>query len=200
MSYNVSTKQITETVAPIVEPVSLAAMKAHLRVDGSESDTLINAQIIAAREYVEKEIQKALVQRTYRADIAGFDSVIYLPMYNLSSITQIQYYNTDSPQVLTTLDSAVYSANTAFSFIYIASGQTVESTAYRHDAVQITFVSGYEPSTDSPQDLAGNVPAGIVAAIKLIVGDLFENRETNSQMRIQPLPTTQMLLSKWREY
>ena len=200
MSYKVSTKQITETVAPVAEPVSLAAMKVHLRVDGSESDNIIQAQIVAAREYVEKEIQKALVQRTYRADIAGFAGTIMLPMHNLSSITSIKYYNTDSPQVLTTLDANVYRGNTAYSYIYIAEGQSVESTANRHDAVQITYVAGYEPSTDSPQDLAGNVPKGIIAAIKLIVGDLYEHRETNSEMRITELPTTKMLLSKWREY
>lgn len=36
----------------------------------------------------------------------------------------------------------------------------------------------YAPSTDSPPDLRANVPAPIKAAILLMLGTLYENRET----------------------
>lgn len=198
MTYKVSTRQLTEVVLPVCEPVSLPEMKAHLREDYSDNDTIITAQIIAARQWVENYCQRALVQRTYRADIPCFSTIIELPMMPLSSITNIKYYNTDSPQVLTTLDSAVYGANTSYNYIYLADGQTLPGTAYRHDAVQITFVAGYEPSTDSPQDWAGNVPQALRAALKLQVGDLFENREINSQLKMTELPTVTNLLSAYR--
>ena len=38
MSYKISTKQITETVAPVIEPISLPEAKAHLREDYNDSD------------------------------------------------------------------------------------------------------------------------------------------------------------------
>jgi len=202
MPYKVSTRQITETVAPAIEPVSLAEMKAHLRVDGSDSDTLINAQITAVRQWVEMHLQRSLVRRTYRADLWAFFSAIELPRLPLSSVTSIQYYNTDSPQVLTTLSASLYLANLGRSMIYIDPADTTSlpSVASRHDAVQITYVAGYEPSSDSPQDLTGNVPSAIKSAIKLQAADLFENRETNTQLKVTQLPTVDRLLAVYRQY
>ena len=40
----------------------------------------------------------------------------------------------------------------------------------------------------------------IRAAIKLLAADLYENRETNTQLKMQELPTTKMLLAPWRQY
>lgn len=201
MTYIVSRRQITETVAPTIEPISLAEMKVHVREDYNDNDTILNAMIKAARVWVEKEYQLSLVQRTYRADVEGFAGRFRLPNPPLSSITSIYYYTPDSPQALTLLDASFYRADLGRSEIYIdASSATIPSVASRHDAVQITYVAGYEPSTDSPQDLTENVPAAVRAAIKLQAADLFENRETNTQLRMQELPTTKMLLAPWREY
>jgi uncharacterized phiE125 gp8 family phage protein len=150
---------------------------------------------------VESQYQISLVQRTYRADLWGFYSIIELPLPPLSSVTSIKYYTTDSPQVLTTLDAGAYRHDLGNSTIYRDTTVVLPSSAWQHDGVQITFVSGYEPSTDSPQDLSGNVPEAIKSAIKLQAADLFENRETNSQFgSITELPTTKMLLAPWREY
>jgi uncharacterized phiE125 gp8 family phage protein len=193
MTYRVSTTQTTETVAPVVEPVSLAEAKAHLRLDYGDEDTLVNSLIIAARQWVENYIQGSLVQRTYRADVEGFAGRFRLPHPPLLSITSIKYYTSDSPQVLTTLDANFYRADLGRGEIYIdASSATIPSTASRHDAVQI--------STDSPVDYAGNVPQAIKSAIKLLVGDMFELREVKVVGTIQSTsPTLKALLSTYRE-
>jgi uncharacterized phiE125 gp8 family phage protein len=201
MSYKVSTKLLTETIAPVIEPVGLQEMKVHCRCeDTNDSDTILGVMITAARQFVEKQYQISLVQRSYRADLWAFYSVIHLPLPPLSSVTSIKYYTDDSPQVLTTLDSTAYRHDLGRSMIYRDTSVTLPTASVRHDAVQITFVAGREPSTDSPQDLAGNVPEAIKSAIKLQAADLFENRETNTQLRMQELPTTKMLLAPWREY
>ena len=144
------------------------------------------------------------MQRTYRADLWALYPVIELPLPPLSSITNIKYYTNDSPQVLTTLDTTAYRHDLGYSRIYRDTGVTIPSVAFRHDAVQITFVSGYEPSSDSPRNLAGNVPEAIRSAIKLQASDLFENRSTNEPVgvyvQLQELPTTRMLLEPYREY
>ena len=198
MTYKVSTRQLTETVAAVVDPISLPEAKAHLRLDYCDEDTLVVAQIKAATQWVENYLQRSLVQRTYRADIPYFPGRIVLPMMPLLSVTNIKYYNTDSPQVLTTLDSAVYGADLGYNCLYLADGQSLPSSASRHDAVQITYVAGYAGSTDSPVDYAGTVPSAIKSAIKLQVGDLFENREVNTQLRMQKLDTVTALLSAYR--
>jgi len=189
-----------QTVAPVVEPVTVAEAKSHLRVDGSDSDTYIGTLIIAARQMVENWMQRSLVQRTYRADVSGFAYGFDLPYKPLASLSSVKYYNTDSPQVLTTLDSSYYRADLLRGEIYLDVGAIIPSVSTQHDAVQITYVAGYEPSADSPQDHAGNVPNAIKAAILLVVGHLFENREATSQLRIQELPTVEMLLSGYRYY
>jgi len=33
-----------------------------------------------------------------------------------------------------------------------------------------------------------------------LAADLFENRETNTQLKMQELKTTKMLMAPWREY
>ena len=201
MTIKVSTKQLTQTVAPAAEPVTVAEMKAHLHVTGTDSDIIIGAQLTAARELVENHLQRALIQRTYRADLWCFATKIVLPRPLLASITNIKYYTPDSPQVLTTLGSTIFRANLAFNYVYLDSGATLPSIATRHDAVQITYVAGFAPSTDSPiSDHAANVPEAIKSAIKLVVGDMFENRERSSQLRIQELPTVNNLLAAYREY
>jgi len=202
MKLTVSTKQLTETVAPLVEPITLAQAKLHLRVDGTDNDDLITAQIKAARRWVEKAIQRALVRRTYRADLWGFYDEIVLPLPPLASITSIKYFNTDSPEVLTTLDSAIYIADLSYNRIYIDPSYigTIPDVATRHDAVQVTYVAGDAPDTSSPIDNAANVDDAIKAAIKLIVGDLFANRETNTQLRIQHLKAVDRILALYREY
>ena len=196
----VSTKLITETVAPTVEPVSVTEQKVHLRVDGTDSDTIIQTQIEAARGFIEKRLQKALVQRTYRADLWGFAEILELPLPPLASVTNIKYYNTDSPEVLTTLSTDIYTVDLGGNLIYRAWAQSYPAVAYRHDAVQITFVTGFDPSSDSPQDPAGNVPQSIKSAIKLTAADLFWNREPTAALKITELPTVKLLLDAFREY
>ena len=90
MTYKISTNQITQTVAPVVEPVSLTEAKVHCRVDGmSDHDTILVTMIKAARMWCENYIQGALVQRTYRADVEGFYGSYCLPLPPLASVTNI---------------------------------------------------------------------------------------------------------------
>jgi len=203
MTYIVSTKQVTQTTAPAVEPVSLQEVKVHCGVDDTgDYDTFLTMAIKAIRQWVEKQYGLSLVQRTYRADVSGWSYTYRLPYPPLSSVTSIKYYNTDSPQVLTTLASNQFNADLGRSEVYLdADASTLPSVSSRHNAVQITYVSGFELSTDSPVDLRANVDSAIKAAIKLQVADLFDNRSTHSTIpKIVELNTTEMLLAPWREY
>ena len=170
----VSNEQLTETVAPTVEPMTLAQAKTFLRGPVySDEDSLISTLITAAREWVEDYCQRSFVPRTYRADLANFDDCIVLPRRPIISISSVQYYNTDSPSVLTTLASSTYALQA--DRMVRNSGETWPAVYDRYDAVQITYLAGYDSGT-SPLD-ATNVPKRVYAAVGLMVGDLFENRE-----------------------
>jgi len=207
--YQVSTRQLTEVTAALAEPVTLAKIKTFLNLSTADDDTLLDALIKAARDHVEMVLQRALVRRTYRADIGGFYRAIRLPWAPLASVTSVKYYDTASPSVLTTLadssispetTSEVYRVNEAGSMLYLVNGEAWPTADLRHDAVQITYVAGYAPDSASPLDHAANVPDAIKSALKLLIGDMYLNREAQSMMKLDENRTFKSLLASYREF
>ena len=151
----ISTEKLTETVTVATEPITTAEAKSHLRVTISDDDTLIDGLITAAREHVELFCGRSFAQHTYRADIADFHDEMVLPYRPIQSITNIKYYNTASPQVLTTLALKIYAKNLAS--IVRNDGQSWPTVSTRPDAVQITYVTGYSDQS-SPVGVGSNFP------------------------------------------
>jgi uncharacterized phiE125 gp8 family phage protein len=151
--YNVLHRQVTQTVDPSDEPVGLSEMKEHLRVDHTDEDLLILAVTQAAREVIEKKLARNMVQRTLRADINSWAEQIHLPLPPVASISSIKYYDTESPSVLQTLAAAEYEFSGSAGRIYRAYGTTWPDIYPRHDAIQITYLSGN--ASTSADRLAG---------------------------------------------
>ncbi len=195
----VTSDQITETVVPATEPITTAQAKSHLRVDISDDDTLIGGLITAARQHAELFCGRSFAQHTYRADLSAFNDQMVLPYRPIQSITSIKYYNTDSPQVLTTLSSNVYSL--VHNKIVRNSGQSWIATSPRLDAVQITYVTGYADQS-SPQGVAANFPQTIAQAMYLVISDLYENREAQfgGFIQVQENKTVNALMNHYRVY
>lgn len=170
----VSTEYITETSVSSTEPLTVAEAKLHLRVDISTDDTYIGDLITSARMWCEEYCQRSFVQHTYRADLPYFADVMELPLGPVQSISSIKYYDTASPNALQTLSTNVYALN--HDTVTRNDGQSWESVAYRNDAVQITFVTGWQ-DTSSPQGTGAAVPRPVVQAMRLLIGDAYENRE-----------------------
>ncbi len=207
--YIVNPSQITLVTGVAAEPVTQAQMKLHLRVDHTTDDNLIDTLISAARSHIEKTLGIAMVERTYRADLPGFYGEFMLPFHPLQDVISVKYYSTASPVVFTTLsDSSVspvvttekYKADLPKGRIYLASGETWPSSAVRHDSVQITYKSGYAP-TGSPLDYGASVESDLLAAIKLIVADMYENREAQvigQGFSVSENKTVKLLLEPYR--
>ena len=191
--------QVTETVAPTTEPVTLAYAKLHLRVDTTTDDSLISNLIIAARQYAEIFCARSFAQHTYRADLPNFYDLMELPLGPVQAISSIKYYDTASPSVLQTLDSAVYALH--HDSVIRNYGQVWESVAIRPDAVQVTYTTGYSDLA-SPEDTIANVPQAAVAAMLLLVGDLHENKEAEVLYPGMLLESRafRMLLNTYRQY
>ena len=191
----VLTDQITETVAATAYPVSLVEAKAHLRVDIADDDTLISSLISAATDFCEMYTQRSLVTRTYRADLPGFWRG-QLPMRPIIAISSYKYYDTSSPEALTTWAASNYQLVSGI--LHYTEAASFPSWAYRADAIQITYTAGYAP-TSSPEVAAESVPTAIKSAILMIIGDLYENRESKITGLMQTNnPTVMMLLSNYR--
>lgn len=157
--------------APTAEPVTLAEAKAHLRVDNSDSDTLITALIVAARERAETETRRALITQTwdlYRDAFPSWELIVPKPL--LQTVTSITY--TDSNGVTQTLatDQYLVDSNSEPGRITPAYGLVWPSTRWQTNAVKVRFVAGYAD--------AAAVPQSIKSWMLLAIGSMFENRES----------------------
>jgi uncharacterized phiE125 gp8 family phage protein len=163
---------------PAAEPITLTEAKAHLRVDHTEDDALISAIIEASRVYCEQYTGRAFVTQTWEEVIDLFpENEIMIPLPPLQSVTSIKY--DDGGGVEQTLSLTEYEVDTVSQpgWVVPATGGWPSSVFEGINSVRIRFVAGYNPGTDSPIDLAANVPQSLKAAILLHVGQLYDQRE-----------------------
>lgn len=169
--------------APAAEPVSLTEAKLHLRVDGTDEDTLITALIIAARDWCEGFQNRAYITQTWYLILDEFPmgDCIEIPRPPLQSITSIKYYGTDDTEY--TVDSGDYFVDEKSQpgRVSLAYSKSWPSTMLRPaNGVIVEFVAGY--------GAAAAVPELIKTAMKLIVGHLYEHREETAEKVLAKIP------------
>jgi len=167
------------TVPPETEPVTLDQVKNHCRITHNEDDSWLLTAMAAARQYVEKTCELALITQTRKTIFKGFENpFISLPYGPVQSISLIQYRN--DVGTLTTLSSyqGVTAANACL--ILPAVGQSWPSTQMRIDAVEITYICGY--------GLADAVPEAIKTAILLLVNFWYEHRSSAEAAGYSEIP------------
>jgi uncharacterized phiE125 gp8 family phage protein len=163
--------------APTLEPLTGDEAKLHLRIDGtSAEDALVDTLIKAARQHVETFTQRALLTQTWDWKLDAFPVCRFtLPMACVTSITSISYIDRDgasqtwsSAKYLTDLPTGPKSQ---FGRIDTAYGEIYPQTRCQMNAVTVRFVAGYGSA-------ASSVPAAIKAAMKLLIGHWYQNRES----------------------
>ena len=160
---------------PAVEPIPLAEAKINLRVDHSDEDGEIGRKIRSARIYCEKISGRAFITRTLAGTLDEFPSenggLLLLPHAPASEIVSIKYWDPDGNEQ--TLDAADYEFDEHSNPARLrpAVGSSWPATEYRFAAVEIQWKAGFG---DDPTD----VPEDIRSAMKLALGDLYEQRES----------------------
>lgn len=181
---------------PSVEPVSSTEAKLHLKIDSDTTDdTLIAALITAARETAENYTGRALINQIWELAINEFpdDDFIELPPSPLSSITSLIYQDADG--VNTTASSSTLYEPDLYSVpgrLCLRYGQAWPTARDIQNSITVTYVSGYGSAGSS-------VPGAIKAAILLIIGHLYENREAVDLNNLEELPMgAKFLLEPYR--
>lgn len=187
------------TVAPAAL-IDLDAAKVHLRVDGDDEDALIASYVAAATDRLDGIggiLGRCLMPQTWTASFWGFaGDRLRLPLRPVASITSVKYY--DTAGTLQTFSAAKYGLLTDELGPYVRllypNIWPADVAVDRDNAVVVTFVAGYAD--------AASVPAPIKAAILLMVGDLYANRETAvigvPAAEIPMSTTVQALLAPYR--
>lgn len=184
MRYSVNVK-----TAPLAEPITRSEAKLHLRVDGTDDDSLIDSQIIGGREWTENYCRRSWVQRTLELRLDCFPAEIRLPRGPVSSVSSVSYLAQDGS--LTVLAASAYQVD-----LYGTPPRILPSFGSvwpvpkfgTLNAVVVEYVAGYAPLDTSPTDYAGTVPAAVKAAMKLIIGHLHRNRELATEAVLTEVP------------
>lgn len=167
--------RLQRTVAPSDRPVTLDEAKSHLRVDIAADDTLITRLIDAVTDYIEgpNGLGIALISQEWKVAFDFFPRVIEIPLWPVISIDQISYVDPDgTSQTVDSFQSDVISSPARALPDYNTSWPQTRNVL---NAVEVTFTAGF--GTDSPPE--SNVPDDIRAAILLILGHWYENREAS---------------------
>lgn len=156
---------------PTTEPVTLAEIKSHLKLETTYYDAIIPTYITVARQMAEHKTGKALAPQTWKLTLDEFpDGGIYVPIPPISTVStnvSISYYNTSA--ALVTLDSSYYFVDDKAQPAYIAMSTGLDDWPDTNDqinAVTVQFVCGYT-----------TCPENIKHWIKMRVGAMIETPE-----------------------
>jgi uncharacterized phiE125 gp8 family phage protein len=180
---------LTQVTAPATEPVTVDDAKLHLRISHADDDALIESLIVAARQHVESFTHRALITQVWDLKLDEFpssDESIWFPKAPLLTSTAPVVTYTDAAGDSQTWSSSYYTVDAPSGpharrgRIFLNYGQTYPGTRVIDHAVSIRFYCGYGSATA--------VPEPIKAAMKLLMGHWFTNREAVSANALAPVP------------
>lgn len=185
------TTRLVRLTDPAAEPVTLEQAKAHLRVDVDTDDDLISAMISAARDHVEQYCHRVFARSTWAVSLDYFPpggDAIEIPE-STASVDAITYYDgSGDAQSYGLTDLQVDTVRNEI--------RPVAGGAWPWGSrVKIEVTAG--PNTGASPPV---LPApSVVAAIKLVLGDLYENREGGAiGVSYSMNPTVKALLAQHR--
>jgi uncharacterized phiE125 gp8 family phage protein len=174
---------------PFVD-IQLALAQVSVDIGVTDFDVLLGAYIAAACGQIDGPggwLGQSIGEQTLRLLADDFPcDLIALPAPPIKYINSIKYDDADG--VEQTLDASAYTLDPAGALRTY--GTTWPTAQRRTGSVRVEYVTGYD-----------TVPPPIIAAVLLMVGDLFQNRETTDAGRVAQIPmstTVQSLLAPYR--
>lgn len=173
-----------------LDVISLADAKAYLKIDFNDEDSLIESIISAAVSLIEQCTQYRLYQRSEIVHSDGTYNV-QLFQYPLNSVAVqtldgVAYTNVQIKRnPIRTEVQFTFGAHNVYSNQGFGDGLDNGVTFWPYPAslplYNIVLSVGYE-NTD-------NIPSGIMSALKLLIGDMYDKREILSE----PMPNNILL-------
>ena len=164
-------RSLVVTTAAVNPLFTTAQAKAHLKVDVSDDDTIIDNLVLAATQSCEIFTNQYFIDTVVTQYSDTWSDIYQLYKSPVDSITHIKYY--DSDDSLQTLSSSNYILDGASkpARIGIAVDGELPNLSDRINAVEVKYTVGYgTASTD--------VPEGIRQAVLLTIGNFYQNRES----------------------
>lgn len=182
-----------------LEPITLAFARQHLKLvpEGSPAthadDELVEAYIVAAREYVESYTGLTLTAATLEQRLDGFPSAaVFLAGAPVRGIVSVTYLDTSGAEQ--TLDASYYKLNPVPTYptFSLAYGKAWPSTLAEPGAVRIRYAAGYTTDAESPHDWP--MPARLKHAVLLMLTHWYENRSSVEAVQMAEVPFSAVAL------
>jgi len=159
---------ITGAAVDLDTIITVADLKAHMRVTHTAEDTLISALRSAAISWVEEHCNIKLGSYTALGYLPGFYNS-YIPIGPVTAVTEVKYQttaDTDYTTDLTTLVAGNWFTDTISQPARIAFRDYPNVYEYALTPVVVSFTAGYS-----------TMPAPVLQAIRLLVAHMYENRQ-----------------------
>lgn len=155
---------------PAIEPVTVAEIREHGRIDDGVEESLIELYIGAARRTIEQRLRETLITTELRAHFDCFRSVFKLPSGPVQEVTKVGYY--DANDADTEFSDTKYQVELVSrpSRVAVKHGITIPTTYDRLLPAYVDYTAGYG-------DTAGDVPEDRRLLIRWLVQHWFEARE-----------------------
>ncbi len=211
---------------PTVEPITLDEAKLHLRVTDNNDDSYITGLITTARQHMEGVLNRCFCTQTLRARLDSFPDLpnatlkFFIPTYSVESylaraislmsgplrllrspvqsVTSIQYLDANgNTQTLAQnpapgLPGYIVDTDSEPARIAPANNLPWAVTLAQQSAVTILYQAGYANPDVVPETMKHQV--------KLLLGELYENREAISEKEMYPVQTFNRLMWLDRVY
>mgnify|MGYP001579719481 FL=1 len=175
---------VARVSGPSDEVITRAEARLHLKIDSDQTadDALIDLLTTAAREDAEDFCNRCFVYSTWELRLDEFPSRAYneilLPRPPLISVNSVKYIDANGATQTLGSDNWYVDAKSEPARLRPAYGLAWPATRAQMNAVTVSYLAGYPPiEAGSPLDTTTNVPAAAKAAVKLILGHLYANRE-----------------------
>ena len=160
------------TSGPALEPISLAEAKAHLRIDGTAEDALIQSLVVTSRLHIEAALGLALITQSWSYFLDRWPKAgrFQLPLRPVVAIAHVRVWSDEG--ISESLDPASFLLDGhGMPPRLVALSGTAEIAPMRAaNGIEIGFTAGFGAAAD-------DVPATIRHALLLLVAHWYENRE-----------------------
>jgi uncharacterized phiE125 gp8 family phage protein len=156
---------------PSVEPVSLAEAKAHLRLDGSDEDTLIGSLIVTSRLHIESALGLSLVTQSWSwfFDAWPRGAAVMLPLRPVQSIAAVRLYDEAGDATTVAADTYLLDGASSPARLVRQGALVWHKPGRAANGIEVAFTSGYG-------DAAADVPEPIRQALRLLIAHWYEHR------------------------
>lgn len=155
---------------PALEPVSLADVKAHLRIDADDEDALLTAAIVSARVHVEALTRRKLIEQAWRIYFDRWPRrrIVSLPVAPLMAVDAVTIYDAEgAPQVVDIEDYEADVVSVPARLVLAATAPSPVGQAT--NGIEIDVTAGYGASSV-------DVPAPLRHAVLMLVAHWYEHR------------------------